>query len=88
LSTAIVISPYERMVTDYFEEVRGYLCKTEVEFLRRSKGRTVRSDIDVLAYKPKENRFLVCEVISYTPTTKKNKETIENKIDTILETVH
>ena len=84
MSTAIVVSPYERMVADYFDEVKGYLCKTDLQFLRKSKKGKVRSDIDILAYKPKENRFLVCEVISYTPTTKRNKETIEKKIDIIL----
>ena len=79
LSTAVAVSPYESVVADYLEVVRGYLCRTDVEFLMLKRGRWVRSDIDVLAYKPKEGRFVVCEVISYTP----ERDEIESKTDVI-----
>lgn len=84
MSTAIVASTYERIVADYLEEVEGYLCKTDVEFLKTSKsGERVRSDIDISAYELKEHRFLVCEVISITPTTQKEKKETVEKISTI-----
>jgi hypothetical protein len=83
MSTAIVVSPYESMVVDYLEEIEGYLCKTDVQFSFKDRGRKVRCDIDVLAFHPKRKKFLVCEVISYTPTTTKDKETIKRKIQII-----
>jgi len=83
MSTAIVASPYESMVVDYLEEIEGYLCKTDVQFLLKSRGRNVRCDIDILAFNPKRKKFLVCEVISYTPTSKKDIEAVKRKIEII-----
>jgi hypothetical protein len=88
MSTAIVVSPYESMVVDYLQEIEGYFCKTDVQFLFqksdiRGRKRNVRCDIDILAFHPKKESFLVCEVVSYTPTAKKDKEKIKQKIQII-----
>lgn len=88
MSTAIVVSPYERVVTDYFKEVEECLCKTDVEFFMRIKDvhghmRRARRDIDILAYKPKEKKFSVCEVISYSPSERQHRAIIEKKIKAI-----
>ena len=80
MSTAIVISPYESIVMDYLQEVEGYICITDVRFPYKSGKRTVYGDVDILAFNPKSNKFLICEVISYTPRTKKDQEVIERKI--------
>lgn len=85
MSTAIVASHYESIMVDYLKDIEGFLCKTDIDFFINRKiesGRImkIRCDIDILAFSPKKKTYRVYEVLSYTPTAKKDKAEVIRKI--------